>query len=141
MSKKIKRLIDNPMYQDVKTLSFLSGLKELHSEIKDRDFRLDADLETLFGPLHQFVQQGGPVGFNWHTDADWDKALKLKKQVREIGYYCKIQKRYSIPAKTKNKVIWKKYKGLSWSANGSPDFTNVYIEISLGNNLNHPERV
>jgi hypothetical protein len=141
MPKKIKRLIDNPMYRDVKTLSFLAGFKELYSEIKDRDFRLDADLETIFGPLEQAINQGVLVGFNWHISADWPRAQMLKRQINRIGYGCKIQKRYSIPAKAKNKVIWKKYKGLSWSANGSPDFSNVYIEVNKGNGINHPERV
>ena len=133
-------LINNPMPTDVKTKSFLAGFQELYTEIKSRDFRIDGNIDTIFGPLHQYVRQGGPVGFSWHIGADWDKALKLRKQARKIGYDCKIQKRYSIPAKTKNKVIWKKYKGLSWENNGSPDYTNVYIEIALDKTIVHPER-
>lgn len=133
-------LIANPLPIDVKTKSFLAGFQELYTEIQSRDFRVNGNLETIFGRLDKYIQSGGTVGFSWHIDSDWTKAQTIKKQAEKIGYRCKIQKRYSIPAKAKNKVIWKKYKGLSWEKNGSPNYTNVYIEIALDKILVHNER-
>lgn len=129
MSKKTPNYITNNLWKEIRSLAFLSGKKELYSELNSLDCCLDSNFDTFFGPLGD-LNQNYDVGFRWRsTNTDWKRALLLKQQMKAVGHYLKIQKQYSIPAKTKNRVVWKKYKGLNWDKFGSPDYSVIYFEV------------
>ena len=107
-------------YSDLKTLAFVGGCKELYTHLQNTPKQgFCNSASNAMTPLIWF-----------YISNDWNLAKTLKRQANKLGFGCKIQKQYTLPAKTKGKVIYKKYKGLNWEKYGSPDWTTAMIEIS-----------
>jgi hypothetical protein len=108
-------------YADVKTLAFLGGCNELYTHLQTTPIQ-EGFCNSLTNPMTPLIW--------FHITNDWELAKKLKRQSASLGFSCKIQKQYTLPAKKKGKVIFKKYKGLNWDKYGSLDWNTAMIEIA-----------
>ena len=108
-------------YTDVKTLAFVGGCKELYTHLQTSKIE-EGFCNSLTHPMTPLIW--------FHIPNDWELAKTLKRQSASLGFSCKIQKQYTLPAKKKGAVIYKKYKGLNWDKYGSLDWNTAMIEIA-----------
>ena len=107
---------------DIKTRAFIAGYKELYSAITTNQLNHGLCFSKELGSHTPLVW--------FKIPKDWTLAQTVKTQIAKIGFSPKIQKQYTLPAKKKGAVIYKKYKGLNWGKYGSLDWTYAEIEIA-----------
>ena len=108
--------------QDIKTRAFIAGYKELYSAMNTSQINHGWCFSKELG-------NGTPIIW-FKSIKDWALAQTLKAQIANLGFSPKIQKQYTLPAKKKGAVIYKKYKGLNWEKYGSLDWSCAEIEIA-----------
>lgn len=86
--------------------------------------------KELYAFLQEQAKHGAKTKF--HIGTDWQLAKRLKTQAESLGWGCRIQKRYRIPAAKNGWYNYKKYKGLNWQQNGCPNWTHTHIDIVFG---------